>query len=171
MYSTLRTTDDEVSSLGHWVRQISHAYKVINVEYDRGRTAHSFLVGIAASLGLPALMAMLLFLWNQFRGLLRHRAAVRSKSTATGENSWLAEQALTLFIFQFLSLVTRSAQMFDWASLRYSQHLFGRFATTKRIVRVLPELYPHPGVEPVWFPQPEPRTNLFQSQARTVPGS
>ncbi|MGB0647130.1 MAG: O-antigen ligase family protein [Bradymonadia bacterium] len=118
--------------LGIGFGQISHAYKVINVEYDRGRTAHSFLVGIAASLGLPALMAMLLFLWNQFRGLIRHRASLPPKSAAPGGNSWLAEQAFTLFIFQFLSLVTRSAQMFDWA-------IFALFAALVWVIRAQEE--------------------------------
>lgn len=102
--------------LGIGFGQISHAYKAINVEYDRGRTAHSFLVGIAASMGLPALFAMLMFLWSQVRDLLSHRRWLLRHVQSDGSKRWLSEQALTLVVFQFLSLLTRSAQMFDWAT-------------------------------------------------------
>ncbi len=100
--------------LGIGFGQISHAYKVINVEYDRGRTAHSFLIGIAASLGIPALIAMIMFQWNQIRGLIRHRRWLNLQVDLSKRRQWLSEQAITIIIFQFISLLARSAQMFDW---------------------------------------------------------
>ena len=100
--------------LGIGFGQISDAYKVINVEYDRGRTAHSFLVGIAASMGIPALIAMIMFLWSQVRGILKHRRWLARQTALDKQRYWLSEQAITIMLFEFISLLARSAQMFDW---------------------------------------------------------
>ena len=101
--------------LGIGFGQVGQAYKSISVEEDRGRSTHSFLLAVAAASGLPALVTILMFFWHQARSIYKRLRRRASENGAGPYPDWLYEVVSTIMMFQFVSLLVRGAQLYDWS--------------------------------------------------------
>ena len=101
--------------LGIGFGQVGQAYKSISVEEDRGRTTHSFFISIAASLGLPALLVLLMFLWQQIRSLFGGVLIMQRHDYKSEHTIWMCQIVSTIMVFHFVSLLVRSSQLYDWS--------------------------------------------------------
>jgi len=106
--------------LGIGFGQFQHLHKVVEVSAEKGRGTHSFYLGNAAAVGLPAFFILMLFLFSLMRGLWRRRAlAERAQALKV---SALLSLFQALMIFHFFNLAVRgAARITEWT-------LFGLFA-------------------------------------------
>ena len=100
--------------MGTGYGHFSRSYQMMNVESNRGRASHSYYLGVAASMGLPALFAILIFFGMQAKILFATMRRYLALGEAFKTNWVLCNTVSVLFIFQMANLLGRGSQKHDW---------------------------------------------------------
>ena len=94
--------------------QFAQTNQIMNIENNRGRASHSYYIGIAASIGIPGLLAILLFLATQAKLLFVTMRRYSKPGDAFNLNWSLCNTISVIFLFQMSTLMGRGTQFCDW---------------------------------------------------------
>jgi O-antigen ligase len=105
--------------LGVGFGQFEDLDKAVSVTAEKGRGAHNFYLGTAASTGLPALICLLLFAIMQAIAINRRRKVLRTRDGPdVWRVDWLLSTVQIMMIFHAVNLGMRGSQrLTEWAML------------------------------------------------------
>jgi len=127
--------------MGVGFAQFKQVADAVDISSEAGRGGHSFYLSTAASAGLPALMAFLLFMWIQSSRMNRVRKRLREDAPPAGESRstetpwgdrtralWVVNTVQAIMVFHGISLVVRGSQrLTEWT-------MFSLYAATAMLI-------------------------------------
>ncbi|MBU1429994.1 O-antigen ligase family protein [Myxococcota bacterium] len=120
----------ERPTLGVGFGQFTELHKVVEIHAEKARGSHNYYLGLAASTGVPALLAMLAFFGLTARALWRRRRAAEAAGDA--HSAWALSLLQALMIFHVFTLVVRGAtRIAEW-------YMFGLYVAGTLLLLQIP---------------------------------